>query len=75
METKELIEIVKKRIKYLKGCMNLTRKAIIRAQTNKDFESAIANIRSYDNESYALFELKRLETDIEEKGGLNSSQP
>lgn len=58
------IQIIKERIKYLKTDMNLTRKSIIRAQSHKDFKNAIANMRTYDNQDYALFELKKLEEDL-----------
>ena len=64
MEKQELLNIVKKRIEYLKANINLTKKFILNAQSNRDFESAIRNIKSYDNENYALFELKKLEEDL-----------
>lgn len=64
MEKEEIIKILEKRIKYLKQNMNLTRKAILRAQSNKDFKSAIANIRQYEKEDYALYELRKFEKEI-----------
>ena len=61
MEKQELLNIVKKRIEYLKTNINLTKKFILNAQSDKDFKSAIEMIKSYNNENYALFELKKLE--------------
>ena len=72
MKEEDFIQIVKKRIKYLKQSMNLTRKNILNAQSNKDFKSAIGNMRSYDNESYALFELEKLEEELKQEENKNA---